>query len=74
MYGGGPHINGLDSTPAKVEVEVDFLIIGVGPAGASLACFLVQHGMTEPSGVYQVVRLTCFRLERARDMCCAVDG
>jgi hypothetical protein len=27
-----------------VVVETDLLIIGAGPAGASLACFLAQHG------------------------------
>ena len=25
-------------------VETDFLIIGAGPAGASLACFLISYG------------------------------
>jgi ribulose 1,5-bisphosphate synthetase/thiazole synthase len=25
-------------------LETDLLIIGAGPAGASLACFLAQHG------------------------------
>jgi hypothetical protein len=28
-----------------VRLETDLLIIGAGPAGASLACFLAQHGM-----------------------------
>jgi NADPH-dependent 2,4-dienoyl-CoA reductase/sulfur reductase-like enzyme len=28
------------------HVETDLLIIGAGPAGASLACFLAQHGET----------------------------
>lgn len=27
-------------------VEVDVLIVGAGPAGASLACFLAYHGIT----------------------------
>jgi NADPH-dependent glutamate synthase beta subunit-like oxidoreductase len=27
-------------------VETDLMIIGAGPAGASLACFLAQHGRT----------------------------
>ena len=26
-------------------VETDLLIVGTGPAGASLACFLASHGM-----------------------------
>jgi NADPH-dependent 2,4-dienoyl-CoA reductase/sulfur reductase-like enzyme len=25
-------------------VETDLVIVGAGPAGASLACFLAQHG------------------------------
>ncbi|KAL1619934.1 hypothetical protein SLS56_009901 [Neofusicoccum ribis] len=28
-----------------VEIEVDTLIIGAGPAGAALACFLASHGI-----------------------------
>jgi 2-polyprenyl-6-methoxyphenol hydroxylase-like FAD-dependent oxidoreductase len=27
-------------------VETPFLIVGAGPAGASLACFLASHGLT----------------------------
>ena len=26
-------------------VKTDLLIVGAGPAGASLACFLAEHGM-----------------------------
>lgn len=29
---------------AATIVETDLLIIGAGPAGAGLACFLAQHG------------------------------
>ncbi|TVY85272.1 2,4-dichlorophenol 6-monooxygenase [Lachnellula suecica] len=32
-------------TPEILPVETDLLIIGAGPAGASLACFLAQHGL-----------------------------
>jgi NADPH-dependent 2,4-dienoyl-CoA reductase/sulfur reductase-like enzyme len=31
-----------------VSVETDLLIIGAGPAGAALACFLAQNGKTSP--------------------------
>jgi NADPH-dependent 2,4-dienoyl-CoA reductase/sulfur reductase-like enzyme len=31
--------------PPRITHETDLLIIGAGPAGASLACFLAQHGM-----------------------------
>ncbi len=37
-----------DVVPALSEdlplVETDLLIVGAGPAGASLACFLASHG------------------------------
>lgn len=26
-------------------IETEFLIVGAGPAGASLACFLAYHGI-----------------------------
>lgn len=29
---------------AAAEVDTDFLIVGCGPAGASLACFLAAYG------------------------------
>jgi NADPH-dependent 2,4-dienoyl-CoA reductase/sulfur reductase-like enzyme len=32
----------------SVSVETDLLIIGAGPAGAALACFLAQNGKTSP--------------------------
>lgn len=28
----------------EMTVDTDFLIVGAGPAGASLACFLGKHG------------------------------
>jgi hypothetical protein len=39
-------VEAQDTTPAQNApvVETDLLIIGTGPAGASLACFLTQHG------------------------------
>lgn len=40
--------NGQSSQPAVVQdqaVDTEFLIVGAGPAGASLACFLGSHGM-----------------------------
>lgn len=30
-------------------VKTDLLIVGAGPAGASLACFLAEHGNSTPS-------------------------
>jgi len=32
------------STGAAEPIETEFLIVGTGPAGASLACFLGSHG------------------------------
>ena len=37
-----PTVNGS----ADYVVETPFLIVGAGPAGASLACFLASHGLT----------------------------
>lgn len=34
----------VDDTQLEVET-VDLLIVGAGPAGASLACFLGEYGM-----------------------------
>ena len=34
-----------DSNTMASIVETDLLIVGTGPAGASLACFLALHGM-----------------------------
>lgn len=30
----------------SVPIEATFLIVGAGPAGASLACFLASHGLS----------------------------
>lgn len=30
-------------------VKTDLLIVGAGPAGASLACFLASHGLRAPN-------------------------
>ena len=37
------HAAGASDNDSYV-VSVDYLIVGTGPAGGSLACFLVQHG------------------------------
>ena len=50
-----PHLTNVhdDALPASSStqnpsevIETDLLIIGAGPAGASLACFLGNYGMT----------------------------
>lgn len=38
MPNGGPEHDEIVETP--------FLIVGAGPAGASLACFLAEYGLT----------------------------
>lgn len=35
------------SSQAPGEVDTEFFIVGAGPAGASLACFLASHGTSE---------------------------
>ena len=42
-------VDGNTTLPAVSEVSgsetsIDFLIVGTGPAGAALACFLTQYG------------------------------
>ena len=38
--------NGAGSYQDTGVIETPFLIVGAGPAGASLACFLAEHGLT----------------------------
>lgn len=40
--GTNGHCN--ETASQSSSIETDLLIIGAGPAGASLACFLAQHG------------------------------
>lgn len=42
----GDTSSSVSSATAKTPkpVETEFLIVGAGPAGASLACFLASHG------------------------------
>jgi NADPH-dependent 2,4-dienoyl-CoA reductase/sulfur reductase-like enzyme len=35
-----------DNVPLPL-IETDLLIVGAGPAGASLACFLASHGRSQ---------------------------
>jgi hypothetical protein len=37
-------------------IEVDHLIIGAGPAGASMGCFLGQHGIWAPHSGFQIAK------------------
>jgi ribulose 1,5-bisphosphate synthetase/thiazole synthase len=39
-----PQIDPATHPPSGAILETDLLIVGAGPAGASLACFLAQHG------------------------------
>ena len=40
-----PTTNGTTNGDIGKHIETDLLIVGTGPAGASLACFLSQHGL-----------------------------
>jgi NADH dehydrogenase FAD-containing subunit len=40
-------IRGMESKDAALNL--DFLIVGAGPAGASLACFLGKYGSSAPA-------------------------
>jgi NADPH-dependent glutamate synthase beta subunit-like oxidoreductase len=40
------HVHGFHNGDAIAEISTHYLIVGTGPAGASLACFLAQHGNT----------------------------
>lgn len=39
--------NGFPSADGVAEVYTDYLIVGTGPAGASLACFLAYYGKAQ---------------------------
>ncbi|KIW19382.1 hypothetical protein PV08_03677 [Exophiala spinifera] len=39
-------VNGVGHDDEGIEVFTDYLIVGTGPAGGALACFLSQHGLT----------------------------
>lgn len=41
---GAAIANGDSHSEASTTISTDILIIGAGPAGASLACFLASHG------------------------------
>ncbi|KAH8696267.1 hypothetical protein BGW36DRAFT_380582 [Talaromyces proteolyticus] len=42
-----PQVNGFPSIDGVAEVYSDYLIVGTGPAGASLTCFLAHYGETQ---------------------------
>jgi ribulose 1,5-bisphosphate synthetase/thiazole synthase len=39
-----PQIDAAAHPTSAAILETDLLVVGAGPAGASLACFLAQHG------------------------------
>ncbi|PQE10674.1 24-dichlorophenol 6-monooxygenase protein [Rutstroemia sp. NJR-2017a BBW] len=41
----GGNVDDQSTSTSSGVVETDLLIIGAGPAGAALACFLAQHGL-----------------------------
>ena len=47
----------MASTSDDVSVDTTFLVVGAGPAGASLACFLASYGL---GGIMISAALTSF--------------
>lgn len=50
LNGASPESSNTAGSQPRTEVKMekiksDILIVGTGPAGASLACFLASHGM-----------------------------
>jgi 2-polyprenyl-6-methoxyphenol hydroxylase-like FAD-dependent oxidoreductase len=43
---GNANGNANQNANEAATLETDLLIVGAGPAGASLACFLASHGQT----------------------------
>jgi hypothetical protein len=56
-----PSLNGINPNGGPETVVIDLLIIGTGPAGASLASFLTSHG--KQALVSKANILTFFRFE-----------
>ena len=48
------HVNSEvnDDFTSDATVTTDCLVVGTGPAGASLACFLIAHGMLDSSSLH----------------------
>lgn len=44
VNGAGTSSNGATENTMRNDLDTDFLIVGCGPAGASLACFLSSYG------------------------------
>lgn len=40
----GHAMAGASNASSSPDIETDLLIVGTGPAGASLACFLASYG------------------------------
>jgi hypothetical protein len=53
----------IDIPPSTEMITTDLLIIGAGPAGASLACFLGSYGGTALLCFFQffmLIELSCY--------------
>ena len=53
-------LNGESHHDSGIEITTDHLIVGTGPAGGALACFLAQHGKHQCDSVtFHVLERLC---------------
>lgn len=57
-------------------LDVDYLIVGAGPAGASLACFLGKYGSSSPDITFAIsaINRSRGRTEGAHHQCRSFHG
>jgi ribulose 1,5-bisphosphate synthetase/thiazole synthase len=58
------HANDEHSTtePIPGQVDTEFFIVGAGPSGASLACFLASYGTLRPLTLIMLPFVDCYKV------------